>query len=82
MRSDYKRIAITMLGKYGKLPNVQFAADVWEARNWAGWGVRVTWDAPEHGLTDVTGIMMHCENEAEAQAIVDAIERWKELRKP
>lgn len=75
MKSSYRRIAIMILDRYRDYPSARFWTD--HSEN-TGWCVRSEFDSDR--VKDVPGVAFHAENEAEADAVVEAIEVVKRGR--
>lgn len=74
MKSSYRRIAMMILDRYREYPDTQFWTD---HNDNSGWCVRSSFDSER--VADVQGVAFHAEDEAEADAVVEAIARQRSL---
>ena len=83
MRSDYKRLALSLLDKFKDYEQVRFSVGVVWGRGETiyCYGILVDWHEPTYDL-DVHGIFHHTATEEEAHEVLRAIERQQSLLSP
>lgn len=78
MTPNHRSIALRLIEKFKPYEDVEFVVDVWEGNNQDGWGVRVYWTDPDlkdaYPKLRLDGIFYHATNQADAEAVVEAIE--------
>jgi hypothetical protein len=81
VRSDYRRIALSIIARYDPKDNVTFTVSRWAADNEAGWGVRASYDA-EDGRSREGNLAYPAQSKEEAETIVEAIRRARQAALP